>query len=90
MLRPGSSGARHFREFVAKGGLGVRFLDRRALERAFKLMDDYADHPMDLADASLVVAAEALGAREIFTLDRRDFESYRVRRGHRSYSLKIL
>ena len=39
---------------------------------------------MDLADASLVAAAEALGTRKIFMLDRKDFETYRLRRGHRS------
>jgi predicted nucleic acid-binding protein len=30
------------------------------LQRAFELMEQYADHPMDFADASLIVAAEAL------------------------------
>jgi predicted nucleic acid-binding protein len=35
---------------------------------------------MDLADASLVAAAEALDTREIFTIDRDDFQTYRVRR----------
>jgi hypothetical protein len=47
-------------------------------------------HPMDLADASIVVAAEELGTRKIFTLDRRDFETYRVKRGHRHYPFQIL
>ena len=50
---------------------------RSALTRAFELMELYADHPMDLADASTVVAAELLGARKAFTVDRRDFETYR-------------
>jgi predicted nucleic acid-binding protein len=45
---------------------------------------------MDLADASLVVAAEALETRKIFTLDRNDFATYRVRRGHRHYALEVL
>lgn len=49
-------------------------------------MERYADHPMDLADASLVVAAEALGTRRVFTIDRRDFGTYRVRRAAGSYS----
>jgi uncharacterized protein len=87
MLGPASAGSKALRAFVERTGLQVWFLERPALQRAFKLMDDYADHPMDLADASLVVAAESLGVRRIFTLDRRDFESYRVRRGHRRYTL---
>jgi predicted nucleic acid-binding protein len=45
---------------------------------------------MDLADASLVAAAEALGTRRVFTIDRKDFETYRVRRGHRHYSVEIV
>ena len=53
-------------------------------------MELYADHPMDLADASLVVAAELLGTRRIFTIDRKDFETYRVRRGHRYYPMEIM
>jgi predicted nucleic acid-binding protein len=53
-------------------------------------MELYADHPMDLADASLVAAAEALGTRKVFTIDRDDFETYRVRRGHRHQAMEIL
>jgi hypothetical protein len=53
-------------------------------------MERYADHPMDLADASLVVAAESLGTRRVFTIDRRDFATYRVRRGHRSHAMEIV
>ena len=33
------------------------------------LMDRYANVPMDMADASLFVAAEQLGVRRIFALD---------------------
>lgn len=82
-LRPASIGSDRLREFIEAGGLSVWFLNRESLTRAFELMEVYADHPMDLADASLVVAAEALGTRKVFTIDRKDFESYRVRRGHR-------
>jgi len=45
---------------------------------------------MNLADASLVAAAETLDTRKIFTIDRDDFETYRVRRGHRHYALDVL
>lgn len=44
---------------------------------------------MDFADATLVVAAEALKIRRIFTLDFADFGVYRVRRGHRLYALEL-
>jgi predicted nucleic acid-binding protein len=45
---------------------------------------------MDLADASLVAAAEELDTRTIFTIDRDAFETYRVRRGHRHVALELL
>jgi len=90
MLGPASTGSDRLREFIEGGGLSVWFFERTALTRAFELMESYADHPMDLADASLVVAAEALGTRQVFTLDRDDFETYKVRRGHRHLPMQIL
>ena len=90
MLEPASVGSDRLREFVAKGGLGVWFLDRETLLRAFELMDRYTDHPMDLADASLIAAAETLGTVKIFTVDRNDFRTYRVRRGHRQVPVQIV
>jgi predicted nucleic acid-binding protein len=90
MLGPASIGSDRLREFVEDGGLSVWFLDRAWLTRAFELMELYADYPMDLADASLIAAAEALGTRKVFTIDRKDFETYRVRRGHRHYPVEIV
>ena len=90
MLEPASIGSDRLREFVAKGAMSAWFFEQDSLLRAFELMELYADHPMDLADASLVVAAEALDTRKIFTIDRDDFETYRVRRGHRHYALEVL
>ena len=90
ILAPESHGSDRLRDFVALGGLSVWFLDHGALERAFELMERYADHPMDLADASLLVAGETLNTRRIFTVDRRDFATYRIRRGHRHYPVEML
>jgi len=89
LLTPGSRGCAALREFLDGGGLEVWFMDGHALERAFELMDAYADHPMDLADASLVVAAERLGTRRVLTADRDDFAAYRVRRGHRQLPFRV-
>jgi predicted nucleic acid-binding protein len=85
MLGPESIGSDRVRDFVERGGLSVWFLDDAALTRAFELMEQYGDHPMDLTDASLIVAAETLGTRKVFTIDRNDFAAYRVRRGHRQH-----
>jgi hypothetical protein len=46
--------------------------------RQMELMAKYRDAPMDYADATLVAAAERLGVRRIFTLDRRHFLMYRL------------
>jgi hypothetical protein len=42
------------------------------------LLEKYRDHPMDMADASLAVLAERLGITEIPTVDRADFDVYRL------------
>ena len=90
MLGPESRGSDQLREFVLRSGLSVWFFEAGTLARAFELMDLYRDQAMDLADASLVVAAETLGVRKIFTIDRKDFATYRVRRGHRHYALDVV
>jgi len=81
LLGPASRGAAAVREFVAARGIRVWFMADVALARAFELMERYADHPMDLADASLVTAAETLRKTSVFTLDRADFFAYRARIG---------
>lgn len=53
-------------------------LSPSAIDRSARLMDQYADRPMDLADATLVALAEERGDRRIFTLDS-DFQIYRFR-----------
>lgn len=50
------------------------------LRRVSDLMLKYADVPMDFADASLVVAAENLKTKRIFSLDA-DFHIYRMADG---------
>lgn len=47
------------------------------LPRVEALMKQYAALPMDLADASLVVLAEAQNDGRILSTDRRDFRTYR-------------
>ena len=50
------------------------------VNRMAQLMERYADTPMDLADASLIAAAETLGLRQVFTIDK-DFYIYRLSDG---------
>ncbi len=90
LLGPASVGSQRLMDFVTAHGLNVWFLDDSALTRAFELMIQYADHPMDLADASLVVLAEALTLRKVFTIDRGDFTTYRIKQGHRHLPFEIV
>lgn len=46
-------------------------------QRIAQLMQQYANLPMDLADASLVILAEEIGHGRILSVDYRDFNSYR-------------
>ncbi len=62
---------------VGSGGLAVWPLPDDASPRMVKLMRKYANLPMDLADASLVLLAEHLGHGRILSTDRRDFGTYR-------------
>ena len=62
------------------GRLVLHDLTGDEMDRMAMLMDKYRDRPMDLADASLVAAAERLGTRRIFTLDS-DLHIYRLADG---------
>ncbi len=64
----------------AAGRLVVREAGDGEAERMAELMRVYSDLPMDLADASVVAAAEALGERRVFTFDGH-YRIYRLRDG---------
>ncbi len=65
-------------QWIERGGLELMPLGRDELVTAIDWIERYADRPMDLADASLVVAALKTGCSKIWTLDRADFETYRL------------
>ncbi len=74
----GITGQRALWRLVRTDRLVVADLSPVAVDRSARLMDQYADRPMDLADATLVALAEETGQRRIFTLDS-DFHVYRLR-----------
>ena len=90
LLQPNSVATERLMDFVAAGGLVVLFLDTRSLLRVFELMAQYSNVPMDLADASLVSMAENYNLQTVFTIDRKDFFVYRVKRGHRNVAFKVI
>lgn len=74
----GIAGQQALWRLVQTDRLIVADLSPAAVRRSERLMHQYADRPMDLADATLVAYAEEHGLRTIFTLDS-DFEVYRLR-----------
>lgn len=90
LLGPGRSAADSLRAMLLGGALKVHLPAAREIERTFDLMEEYADLPMDFADASLIAAAETLGTLKIFTLDKRDFAVYRIRRGKRRMPVTVV
>ncbi len=68
-------------EFLLAAGIPIVPLDPAAHRQAAHLMRRYAGTPMDYADATLVVVADALGVAAVFTTDRRGFAAYRGARG---------
>jgi predicted nucleic acid-binding protein len=62
---------------IRRSALTLADLDRELTLRSAELMDRYRDHPMDLADATLVALAETRDLRTIFTLDEH-FRTYRL------------
>lgn len=62
------------------GRLLLHDLTATETDRMEVLMRRHRSMPMDLADASLVAAAESFGMRRVFTLDG-DFYAYRLADG---------
>jgi len=71
---------------IEQGDLEIAAQTPEQAKRMRALMEKYRDRPMDLADASLVAHAEEYGLRDIFTLDRADFQTYRI---HRRLSFRL-
>ncbi len=63
------------------------FSATHALPHVVDLMERYARVPMDFADATLVLLADQLDARQVLTLDRHGFATYRTPSGR---SLRIV
>jgi predicted nucleic acid-binding protein len=64
--------------FVRSGALTVHPMQHSDLAELNALMAQYADRPMDFADATLVHLAFRERISTILTIDRDDFETYRL------------
>jgi predicted nucleic acid-binding protein len=65
--------------YLEDGRVELHVSSAEERKRMRALMRQYKDTPMDLADASLVTAAEVLKVTRIFTVDS-DFNVYRINR----------
>ena len=77
LARMGVQAELAFLRGLGDGSCSIFALDETHLPRLDELMEQYADLPMDLADASLVVLAEELHDGRILSTDQRDFRAYR-------------
>jgi predicted nucleic acid-binding protein len=66
-------------ELLENGSVLLAHLIPADIPRMRKLVGQYRDLPMDLADAALVCVAEREKISRVFTLDRKDFRIYRPR-----------
>lgn len=77
-----SGGATALAELVDRSGMTVYDVCQPTdLRDAARLMERYADTPMDFADATLVLLADVLEVTDVLTLDRRGFSTYRTAGG---------
>lgn len=66
-------------EWIYRGGIELFRIEMTEVKRLIELSQECDDVPMDLADATLVVAAEQLGIHEIISIDN-DFYVYRTQK----------
>lgn len=66
-----------FLQMLKSGLVDIADISTAQLATLETLIKKYADLPMDLADASMVLLAEALGHGRILSTDQRDFNTYR-------------
>jgi predicted nucleic acid-binding protein len=82
-------GPEAFAELLDSSGTWIADLfDTPRIVQAAEFMARYDDTPMDFADATLVLLAEALGVGDILTLDRRGFSAYRMK-GRKTFRLVL-
>ncbi len=75
--RLGNGAKEAFIQSGVRGAYSIYSIEATRLPRIAQLMKKYAQLPMDLADASLVLLAEHLGHGKILSTDQRDFRTYR-------------
>jgi predicted nucleic acid-binding protein len=78
LLGPSVKAQKSCIEFVVRRGAELVPQSPESLSKTVVLMEKYKDIPMDFADATLVVLAEETSIAEVFTLDIKGFNAYRI------------
>ena len=65
-------------KFIRSGAIRIAVIEDSELSGIQTLMLRYWDRPMDFADATLVYLARREGLSTVFTVDRSDFNTYRI------------
>jgi predicted nucleic acid-binding protein len=86
LLQRARGGAEAAIRLVEDAGTEMVALSELGTARVLALMNKYADVPMDFVDAMLVAVAEEKSVADVLTLDRRGFETYRLR-GRRRFRI---
>jgi predicted nucleic acid-binding protein len=64
--------------FLRSGAIVLGTIGTDDLPKLRELMARYGDHPMDFADATLVLLAQRESIARVLTVDHADFETYRI------------
>jgi predicted nucleic acid-binding protein len=80
LLRSSAQAQRALWDMIKLGAVRFLAIGHDDCPRMSELMWKYRDLPMDLADAALVRVAERDHLQRVFTVDRQDFEVYRLLR----------
>ena len=65
-------------KFIRSGAIKLAAIEDSELPAIQTLMSHYWDRPMDFADATLVYLARRDRLSTVFTVDRADFDTYRI------------
>ncbi len=77
LLRHSTKAQLNLFEWIQRGGLEIFDIKKSDIQRMITLTQKYADLPMDLADCSLIIAAEKLSINELISIDS-DYDIYRT------------
>jgi uncharacterized protein len=69
--------------WIRRGGMAVVDVPATAYAQLEMTLRRYFDQEIDFADAALIWLASETGATQVLTVDRRDFEIFRLKGGKR-------